>query len=79
MEYNKYLFVLDYIMKHDLALFTENSMEMKLIRFRNHKKAIIKIFKKESILKFWLAKGLIFSSSIKQSIKYRSIKFFKND
>ena len=78
-KYNKYLFVLDYIMKHDLALFTENSMEMKLIRFRNHKKAIIKIFKKESILKFWLAKGLIFSSSIKQSIKYRSIKFFKND
>ncbi|WP_338358635.1 hypothetical protein [Yeosuana marina] len=76
---NKYFFVLDYVMKHDLSVFTEDSKEMKLLRYRNHKKAIIKIFKNESILKFWLAKAFIILSSIKQSIKYRSFKFLKND
>jgi hypothetical protein len=76
---NEYFFVLDYVMKHDLSVFTEDSKEMKLLRFRNHKKAIIKIFKKETLLKFWLAQMFIIFSSIKQSIKYQSIKFLKND
>lgn len=78
-KHNNYFFVLDYVMKHDLSVFTEDSKEMKLLRFRNHKKAIIKIFRNESILKYWLAQAFIILSSIKQSIKYRSFKFLKND
>ncbi|WP_340064179.1 hypothetical protein [Ascidiimonas aurantiaca] len=73
---NSNFFVLDYEMNHDLSYFNIESLEKRLFRFSNHKKSIIKIYKKESILLHVIAILFILGSSLKMSIINRDIRFF---
>lgn len=73
---NRYFFVIDYVMEHNLSFFENESMDKKIMRFRDHKKSLKIIFKKESELLYFMATISLFLSALKLSIKHRTLIFF---
>ncbi|WP_339835464.1 hypothetical protein [uncultured Maribacter sp.] len=74
---NKYFFVVDYVMEHHLSFFEHESIEKKYLRFKDHKESILKIFKKESRLQYFLARIMLFTSGIKLVVKHKDLIFLK--
>ena len=74
---NIFFVVIDYVMKHHLSYFENESIEKKYLRFKDHKESLIKIYKKESKVQYYLARFMLLSSGIKLVLKHKSLIFLK--
>lgn len=75
---NKYFYIIKYVIEHSLSIHVNESVDIKLFRFKNLKNGI-RIVNKNSnfILKKIIEIYLLFCS-LKESLKYKDMRFFRN-
>jgi hypothetical protein len=74
--YSKNIFILDYMFNHSLSFFDSTDMSKKLKVFSQNKKASL-IINSDNLFNYCQAFAYNVMSSIKNSVKYRSLKFLK--
>lgn len=72
----KTFYILDYSFEHSLSFFDSIDIDKKIQIFRQSKKAFL-IIHSDNLFNLMMALGYNFMSSLKNSVKYKTLKFFK--
>lgn len=72
---NKYFFVMNYQLVHQLSINEKESIDQKLFRFHDMAKSILLISKKRSWFHHMIAKIYVFYTSLKYQLIYRDSRF----